>query len=175
MVQIDKIYYINSEDHTERKETMVSWLKECVPENKIERIEAICAEDSVYLKTQSHIKAIEAFIESGHGVCCIFEDNFAPIDKPRFWIYIARIFLLNVDFSLVQLTYTDLNSAETEHKFLVKPSHPQIAAGYVIKKEFAPTLLEYLKEQASEQTEELLSKWFVHVPKLGYQVESTNH
>jgi hypothetical protein len=182
MVQIDKIYYINFEQRADRKEHMKSWLKECVPENKIERIEAVCSEDNAYLKIQSHIKVLESFIESGHPVCCIFEDDFSPVDRVKFWIYIARVFFVKVDFDLVQFTHDATHDArtstETEHKFLVKPEHAQVAAGYMITKEFAPTLLEYLKSYESEQPEQpenLMSKWFVHVPNLGYQAESINH
>jgi GR25 family glycosyltransferase involved in LPS biosynthesis len=183
MVRIDKIYFINSEQRADRKEHMKGWLKECVPENKIERIEAVCSEDNAYLKIQSHIKVLEAFIESGHPVCCIFEDDFSPVDRVKFWIYIARVFFVKVDFDLVQFTHDALTSTETEHKFLVKPEHAQVAAGYMITKEFAPTLLEYFKTQTEESynsdtrvTEEsVLSKWFIHVPNLGYQAESSEN
>jgi hypothetical protein len=174
MVRIDKIFYINSEDHADRKETMASWLKECVPEDKIERIESICAEDNTLLKTQSHMKALEAFIESGHAVCCIFEDDFTPVDKLKFWMYIARIFMRNIKFDLVQFTSVESDSTETEHQFLVKPSRPQIAAGYMITREFAPTLLEYFKAEAFEQPENLMTKWYGHIPVLGYKSESIN-
>ena len=194
MVCIDKIYYINLEHRTDRKEHMESWLRECVPEDRIERIDAVYNKEKGYIGcTQSHIKALETFINSKHSVCCIFEDDYTPVDKIKFWVYITRIFVLKVDFDLIQLSYHGLVSTESEHTFLVKPTHAQTTSGYLITKEFAPILLETLKEalrlgmEEEEKTnhkasqyccdmywDKLMpqSKWYVHIPRLGYQIES---
>ena len=194
MVRIDKMYYINLEHRTDRKEHMEGWLKNLgLLPHSIERIDAVYNKEKGYIGcTQSHIKALETFLESGHNVCCIFEDDYAPVNPSFFLVSLANIFLKNVDFDLIQLSYNGLVSTETEYPFLVKPTHAQTTSGYMITREFAPKLLENFKEalhlslEAEETTgkntnyccdmywNKLMpeSKWFVHIPRLGYQMES---
>jgi GR25 family glycosyltransferase involved in LPS biosynthesis len=195
MVQIDKIYYINLEHRTDRKEHMEKWLQETlVPESKIERIDAVYNKEKGYIGcTQSHIKALETFLESDHNVCCIFEDDYTPIDTMTFWLFISRIFIKQINFDLIQLSYNGLVSTNTEYPYLVNPTHAQTSSGYLITREFAPKLLEnfkeslalaleYEKEHGSKNGQYALdmywdklmsiSKWYVHIPRLGYQIDS---
>jgi hypothetical protein len=194
MTCIDKTYYINLEHRTDRKKHMESWLKNLgLLPSKMERIDAIHDKEKGYLGcTQSHVKAVETFLESGHNVCCIFEDDFTPVDPASFLASLENIFLNKVDFDLVQLSYNDLVSTETEYPFLVRPTHAQTASGYMITRAFAPRLLKNFKEalslsiRAEETTgkhrnyscdvywDQLMprSNWFAHVPRLGYQVAS---
>jgi GR25 family glycosyltransferase involved in LPS biosynthesis len=194
MVRIDKMYYINLEHRTDRKEHMEKWIRKCVPEERIERIDAVYNKEKGYIGcTQSHIKALETFIQSEHDVCCIFEDDYTPVDDIKFWMYLARIFMSKIDFDLIQLSYNGLVSTETEHEFLVKPTHAQTASGYMITKQFAPKLLEVFKESLELSLEYEkehgcrnskyccdmywdkampTSKWYVHIPRLGYQIPS---
>lgn len=195
MVRIDKMYYINLEHRTDRKEHMEGWLKNLgLLPHSIERIDAVYNKEKGYIGcTQSHIKALETFLESDHNVCCIFEDDYTPVDLGFFLVSLVNIFVKKVDFDIVFLAYNGLVSTETEYQYLVKPSYLQTMSGYMITREFAPKLIENLKESmnlALEHEKEYNSKnpkycndiymnklipdskWFVHVPRLGYQIPS---
>lgn len=195
MARIDKIYYINLEHRTDRKEHMESWLQKIgLLPHSIERIDAVYNKEKGYIGcTQSHIKALETFLESENKVCCILEDDYTPVDSTFFLVSMANIFLKKVEFDLIQLSYNGLVSTKTEYPFLVKPTHAQTTSGYMITRAFAPKLLEVFKEALELSLEhekehgiqnpkyccdmywdKLMpdSKWFVHVPRLGYQMES---
>jgi GR25 family glycosyltransferase involved in LPS biosynthesis len=84
---VDCIYYINLAHRKDRNDHMQTWLRETgVPESKIQRIDAVHRPDKGYIGcTESHIKALETFIQSDHNVCCIYEDDYKPTDAPSYW------------------------------------------------------------------------------------------
>jgi GR25 family glycosyltransferase involved in LPS biosynthesis len=192
---IDKIYYINLEHRKDRREHMETWLRETgVPEEKIERIDAVYnKERGIVGCVQSHIKALETFINSDHLVCCLFEDDYIPVNKNSFWESIDSIFANNIEFDIIQLSYNKLESTNSSYTFLVKPTHAQTTSGYLITREFAPKLIENFKEGMEKLIEyydkygikngyycldaywdKLMPnyKWYVYHPRLGYQLES---
>jgi GR25 family glycosyltransferase involved in LPS biosynthesis len=174
---------------------MESWLHESgVPKDKIERIIAVYNKERGEIGCiQSHIKTLERFLNSEHLVCCIFEDDYNPIDKNTYWSSILKIFENNVDFNIIQLSYNKLRSTDSSHDFLVKPSHAQTSSGYLITREFAPKLIENFKEGMLKLIDHYNKyglrngdycldaywdnlmpyyKWYVYYPRLGYQLES---
>lgn len=107
----NKIYYINLQHRSDRREHMEKWFNETnIPKDKIERIDAIYETNNVLAAngcTKSHIKTLEYFLEYGVGdFCCVFEDDFMPNNKETFWNDIEKIFINNVDFDIIQLSYT---------------------------------------------------------------------
>lgn len=195
MDSIGKVFYINLEHRKDRKEHMESWLQETgVPADKIERIDAIYKPEKGYLGcTASHVKALETFLESNHKICCIYEDDYMPLHKETYWSEVQKVFDANVDFDLIMLSYNGIQPEETEHPFLVKTRHAQTTSGYMITREFAPSLLQTFREAYQFAIEEeaktnhkavmyccdiywwkliSVSKWYVFMPRLGLQMAS---
>ena len=192
---IDKLYYINLAYRTDRDEQIKKWLTVTnVPAEKIQRINAVHIPGRGHLgATASHVKALESFIASGAAVCCIYEDDYIPIDITTYWSSIQQVFDNAIDFDIVLLSYNILDSTPTQYPFLEKVQNSYTASGYIITREFAPRLLENftygfrLAVQEEIRTgrkthtycldiywKELMSvaKWYVIKPRLGRQLES---
>ena len=112
MQHIDKLYYINLAHRTDRAEQFKSWLaKTNVSAQNIQRIDAVYIPGRGHLgATASHIKALEEFISSGTETCCIYEDDYAPIDIHSYWPSIQQVFDNKVEFDIVLLAYNFLES-----------------------------------------------------------------
>jgi hypothetical protein len=194
MEYIDCIYYINLDHRKDRNEHMQTWLRETgVPESKIQRIDGVYRTDKGYLGcTESHIKALETFINSEHTICCIYEDDYTPTDALTYWSNIQHIFKVGLAFDVILLSYNALVSTPSGHPHLEKVTYSQTASGYCITKQYAKTLLNNFKESLSLalESEKLYGKnsnyccdiywrslmpignWYTYVPRLGLQMES---
>ena len=195
MQHIDTVYYINLAHRTDRTEQFKSWLAETnVPAQKVQRIDAVYIPGRGHLgATASHIKALEEFIISGAEMCCIYEDDYAPIDIQSYWSSVQQVFDNKVEFDIVLLAYNFLKSTPTQYPFLEKVSKSYTASGYILTRTFAPRLLENFKDAfrlaVDEESKtrrkthnycldvywaELMptSKWYVLKPRIGKQIES---
>jgi hypothetical protein len=194
MDYIECIYYINLAHREDRKTHMQTWLKETgVPESKIQRIDAVHRPDKGYIGcTESHIKALETFIESNHNVCCIYEDDYNPIDALSYWSNIQHIFKIGLPFDVILLSYNGLASIPSGHPHLEKVTYSQTTSGYCITKQYAQVLLKNFKESLGLALEAEKSygknsnyscdiywkslmpigNWYTYVPRLGLQMES---
>lgn len=201
MDHLDTIYYINLDHREDRNREFLECMSDLdVPVEKIQRISAIYNRDMGILGcVKSHIKAIETFLESGLKTSLILEDDFQYKNKDTFWSDIKRVFDTNVEFDILQLsynpnTYTNMvvyKSIDTEYPFLKKAEVTITTSGYIITRDFAPTLLENFKE-SSKMLEmcktnvdvhkysldiywnilKPKSKWYVIYPPIGYQRSS---
>jgi glycosyl transferase family 25 len=76
MDTIDKFIYINLKRRTDRNEHIVKELKKYnIPQEKIERFEAIEHEKGTLGCALSHLEVMKKFRDSGDKVWCIFEDD----------------------------------------------------------------------------------------------------
>lgn len=148
MDKIDQVYYINLDYRTDRKIQFEDWLTESgYPETKITRIPAIHVPYRGHVgATLSHIKTLETFLNSQHKYCCIFEDDYEPVDAKSFWSSIHQVFDSKIEFDILLLSYNLLESTETEWQFLHRVSKSFTASGYVIGRSFASILLDNMKE-----------------------------
>jgi hypothetical protein len=100
--------------------------------------------------TKSHIIALETFINSGHNNCIIFEDDFIFVKnlelvKKQFY----KLFTNQIDYDLVMLEKGNSKSVRNNtYNFLLTSICTKHSGGYLIKKEFAPVLLQNFKESA---------------------------
>ena len=140
----------------------------------------------------SHIKALETFLESTHGTCCILEDDFTFVLGQR---QVASLFktLETVPYDVCMLAANVLSSDATEHTLLRKVHDAQTTAGYCVSKSYARTLLANFREGAAKLKEgfetggkkeprfcldifwkslQPSAKWYVMNPKMGIQRES---
>jgi hypothetical protein len=197
MNYIDKVYYINLDHRTDRREEIEKVLDDLsCPSEKRERISAVQHSQFGTLGcTKSHIMALEKFIESGLEICLILEDDFIYEDPERFNKLIQYIFENKVQFDLIQLSYNHngLQSSETEHSLLRKVHKSGTISGILVHRDFAPKLLANYKEGHALLLEYVAkhgclihdlivdvywqrlqpqSMWFCFSPRLGYQRES---
>jgi GR25 family glycosyltransferase involved in LPS biosynthesis len=196
MEYIDCVYYINLEHRTERREEFLNEMKLLgVPESKIVRIDGVYTKGAGVIGCQySHIKALTAFIESGHKNCIIFEDDFKINLDINYAKYLVRkLFEKNIQFDVVMLGGS-IHKAETTDILSMSKAHKVLTtSGYIITKEFAPVLKELwvqhlpLIEEEYKKSGNILSeycldvvwtqiqpqnRWYIFNPKIGKQRES---
>jgi hypothetical protein len=151
MDKIDIIYYINLAHRKDRKSQFLEWVLDSeFPEEKISRIDAVYTNDFGQLGCcLSHIKALEEFIKSSYSNCIIYEDDYEPINRKNYWENLRRFFLSDIDYDMLLCSHNALQSSETIYEGFEKVKYSVTASGYLITKDFAPKLLENLKEAAA--------------------------
>ena len=98
----------------------------------------------------SHCKALEAFIESGASECIIFEDDFTF--RPEHIEFCKKAIRTIVGagdkakYDVVMLAANTREEYPTKFPYLTRIKFAFTASGYLIKKEFAPVLLQNFKE-----------------------------
>lgn len=147
---VDVIYYINLDDRTDRNEEFLKEMEKLnIPKDKIVRIPAIYNKERGHVGCAlSHIKTTKQFIESEYNTCIIFEDDFEFAQEPE---YINDMFETlhenNVDYDVCMLAGNIYESEPVpEYPFLKKATRVFTASGYMLSKNFAPTLLQNFTE-----------------------------
>lgn len=184
---IDKIFYINLDKRTDRREEIESELKQTNLYDRAERIEAIPTPNQGILGcTMSHLKAIRTAKERDYNNILILEDDFQfTIEKEEFENQITRLFENMPTFDVCMISYNIQRSIETNHDFLRKVLEAQTASGYIINKcfydklinlyEWAIPLLEQTKEHwnyANDQCWKRLqpeANWYALATRCGKQ------
>jgi len=198
MDTIDCIYYINLDKREDRNKEFLECMNDLnVPFEKIQRIPAIYETLGCLGCTKSHILALETFLASDNNKCIIFEDDFQYKDKEIFWSTIQSVIDTKVPIDIIQLSYNHIYYPEvyhiihdTEYPFLKKVEHTITSSSYIITKEFAPVLLQNLKESSELLSKhgrddnndyvldvywnkiQFISNWYIVSPALGYQRSS---
>lgn len=196
MEYIDRIYYINLDHRTDRKDQFLfEMAKLGVPAEKIERIPAIYNKEFGILGCGlSHKKALETFLASSYKNCMIFEDDFTfTLDINYAKFLIRSVFEENIAFDLIMLAGNIQKSVPTQSPFLEHVLDGQTASGFIVTREFAPHIVSCLEESTRlledwfiryhEKKHEYCndiywkklqpgSRWFIIKPKLGIQRES---
>jgi len=184
---IDKIFYINLDKRTDRREEIENELKQANLYDKAERIEAIPTPNQGILGcTMSHLKAIRTAKERDYNNILILEDDFQfTIEKEEFENQITRLFENMPTFDVCMISYNIQRSIETNDDFLRKVIEAQTASGYIINKcfydklinlyEWAIPLLEQTKEHwnyANDQCWKRLqpeANWYALATRCGKQ------
>jgi hypothetical protein len=196
MDTIDCIYYINLEHRADRREEFLNEMKLLgVPDSKIVRIEGVYTKGYGAVGCgYSHIKALTAFIESGHKNCIIFEDDFKITLDINYAKYLLRkLFEKNIQFDVVMLA-GNIHKAESTDMLSMHKAHKVLTtSAYIITREFASVLKELwlsyvpLLEEEYKKSGTIVSdycidvvwtkiqpqnRWYVFIPKIGKQRES---
>lgn len=196
MEHIDAILYINLSHRKDRNTHILNQITTnlCTDNYKIHRIDAIYKPNIGILGcTLSHIKALEYFREHPEwNNCLIFEDDFTF--KSNNIIEnndnIRQIFTDFSDYDCFLLSTNPIFAKyqNTHIENIKKTLYSQTASGYIISKQFINSLIENLKEAAnflenigrqSWNSNDIywsrlqpISKWYMFIPSLGYQVDS---
>jgi len=201
MEQIDIFYIINLKKRTDRLEQIVGELDKMeIPHKKIIRIEAIEDKIGVLGCSKSHALAVEHFISTGKNRCMIFEDDFEFTESRLkvsevLWGIFNSIFHSKIAIDCLMLSGVsncvspigDNNTVASKVYYASSPSC------YIITKEYAPCLLNNLKEGAAKQEkwinafgepenifnldlywvfEQMNNNYYMTEPKLGRQRDS---
>ena len=182
---VDIAYYINLDHREDRNKDVLGELDSVgFPRDKVVRISAAYEKDRGHIGcSKSHIKTVEQFIKSGHNTCMILEDDFKFTNDPS----VIDVFT-KIPFDVIMLSANVLVDEPSEHKGLRKVSNSQTSGGYLLTREYAPRLLQNLKDGLVELVKEydhqwyaldqywkrlqVTDNWYVADPKLGVQRES---
>jgi hypothetical protein len=194
------IYYINLDHRTDRNEQFLDEMSKVgLPESMVHRISAVENKEHGDVGcSKSHIMILQKFINSNYERCLVFEDDFEFIEaNPDLASYFRD--LINAEknglkWDVILFAANDVGSTFTDYPFLKKITDAQTTAGYMVSKDYAPTLLKNFQEgvakleeayknnetdpggsYAVDQYWKLLQKtgnWYLFQPKIGKQRES---
>jgi GR25 family glycosyltransferase involved in LPS biosynthesis len=189
---VDVIYYINLDHRTDRKQEFLQEMhKAGIPESKIVRVSAVKMDGRGDLGcSRSHIKAMDLFIASNYDNCIVFEDDFHWMPNADPVSAMKEFFNYRMDYDVLMLSANEVRTDKTDRSILRRVINVQTASGYMVHKDFAPTLLENFVEGANlleqgynegkpdaaqyavDQYWKKLqpdNEWFMIYPKLGKQ------
>lgn len=166
-----------------------------IPDTKIKRISAVSKPELGALGCGlSHVKTLDAFLETGELYCLVFEDDFQfTVDPNYFRFLLSHVFTVQKDFDVVMLGANVMKEEKTESRFLWRILDAQTSSAYLIRRDYAKIVRDLLEEgmKRLEEWYELhkepkhdycldiywkqlqpKGKWFVFHPKVGIQRES---
>jgi len=139
----------------------------------------------------SHIKSIEYMLEHPEwNTCLILEDDFTfrSEDSDELDCKLRELFDNIKEFDMCLLSSGCLKYSNTHMNDIKKVTYSQTTSSYILRKKFAPTLLDNMRASSSDMRingkchQNCLdihwtilqpnSSWYVFVPALGYQYSS---
>lgn len=157
---IDKIFYINLDKRTDRREQIEEELKQYNLLNNAERFPAIhTPEQGILGCTMSHLAVIKLAKERNYKQVLIVEDDFYfIISKEKFENELNTFFESTIPFDVCMISYNINQSNPTEYTFLQKITDAQTASGYIIHQSFYDSIINVL-EGAIEPLRETQQHW----------------
>ena len=158
MDNIDKIYYINLDHRTDRKEQfenqITTHFKDSILESRIERFPAIKHEQGLLGCSMSHLEVIKKARQTDAKYILVFEDDFEFIvSRETFLSNLKQLFqqveteTSSLDFKVVMLAYNANNRFEIENNDLLdSTSDVQTCAGYLVNFKYFDELIECWEE-----------------------------
>jgi glycosyl transferase family 25 len=139
---IDKIFYINLDKRTDRRNEIEEELLRFGLEG--ERYSAIYTPESGIVGCgYSHLNVLKLARDRGYNNVLILEDDFQFIvSKEEFEEEMTRFFKCKKHYDVLMLSYIVQETAETEFPFLGKVLNGQTASGYLINKHYINILIE---------------------------------
>lgn len=196
MENIGKIYYINLDHRTDRKEQFLREMEKLgISSEQVERIPGIYNEEIGAVGCgKSHIKTLETFLASQHDTCLIFEDDFEfTLDINYAKFLLRSLFEDKVAFDLVMVSGNIFKTGPAPVPYLQQVFDGQTVSGILVTRQFAPVLLSCFKEAIHEleawfnrykerkheycidiywKKLQPTARWFIFKPKFGIQRES---
>ena len=153
MDNIDKIYYINLDYRTDRKEQfenqITTHFKDSILESRIERFPAIKHEQGLLGCSMSHLEVIKKARQTDAKYILVFEDDFEfLVSREEFLSNLKQLFqqveteTSSLDFKVVMLAYNANNRFEIENNDLLdSTSDVQSCAGYLVNSKYFDELI----------------------------------
>jgi GR25 family glycosyltransferase involved in LPS biosynthesis len=140
---IDKIFYINLDKRTDRRENIENLLNEYGLE--YERYSAIPTPDSGIVGCgYSHLNVLKLARERGYKNVLILEDDFEfVVGKEEFEAQLAQLFESGLPFDVCMISYIIQKSedAASEYPFVRRILDGQTASGYIVNQHYFDELI----------------------------------
>ncbi len=196
MESIGAVYFINLDHRTDRlSQIQAEFGRMKIPDEKIHRISGVYKPECGALGCGlSHVKTLNAFLETTHTYCLVFEDDFQFTVDPNYFSFLLRhVFQSGKQFDMVMLGANVMKQEMTDSPFLRRILDAQTSSAYLISREYAKTVRDTLaegmkfleewfaihKEPKHEYCLDIYWKqlqpkgtWLVFNPKIGIQRES---
>ena len=155
---LDKIYYINLNKRTDRREQIEKELDSFGL--KYERFEAIETPGfGIYGCGLSHLSVIKNAKLNNYANVLILEDDFTfLVSKEEFEQKLSSFFELKLDYDVLMMSYNLIQKEETNNRLLTKVLEAQTASGYIIDKRYYDTIID-LYEWAMPLLNETKQHW----------------
>lgn len=143
---IDKVFYINLDKRTDRKETIEKELKEYNID--FERFPAVEISYFGCLGcSYSHHNAISLAKERGYKNVLILEDDFTFVISPEeFEKQMELFFKSNIDYDVCMFSYNLFDYTESNYDFLYKVNFSKTTSGYLVNEKYYDTLINNYRE-----------------------------
>lgn len=143
---VEHVYYINLKHRPDRDAQIRKEIQKLGLLDKTTRIEGVYEKGRGHLGcSQSHIMALEQFLQSPHQNCIIFEDDFQfRGDHPT--PALNQVFEQGVEYDVIMLSAGWTTAEKSQYDFLKKSTCTTTASGYLVNRKFAPRLLENFRE-----------------------------
>jgi len=135
------VYYINLDHRQDRNKEVLQEMKKLPRGAIVERVPAVYEKERGHLGcSKSHVNALKKFIQSGHDTCIIFEDDFEFVSGgPR---RLGNFLNGGFPFDVIMLATNETDARPCENQGFKKVYNAGTTSGYIVSKEFAPTLLQ---------------------------------
>lgn len=145
---IPKIFYINLDKRTDRREQIENELHKYNLYDKSERFPAIHTPDQGILGcTMSHLAVLRLAKERNYKQILILEDDFYFIVPPdEFERILQDFFDSTPDFNVCMIAYKLCQSEPTQQPFIQKVIEAQSASGYIVHQSFYDPLIKIFEE-----------------------------
>ena len=139
---IDKIYYINLNKRTDRREQIEKELNEFGL--NYERFEAIETHGfGIHGCGLSHLAVLKLAKENNYENVLILEDDFTfLVSKDEFEQQLTSFFDLKLPFDVLMLSYLLKHTEDTKYESISKVKEAETAAGYLVNKNYYNTLID---------------------------------
>ncbi len=149
MNNVQKFAYINLDKRKDRNEHILKELSNFkIPESKIQRISAVESIKGAYGCALSHVKAMEAFLESKDEVWCILEDDHYFTHTLEETDKLVNEFLDNSQYDVLLGCYCAVKGRDIYQSSFRRVSQSSMASFYIVKRRAAEALLASHKQSA---------------------------
>lgn len=171
---ISKIFYINLEKRTDRRQEIESELNNFGLD--YERFNAFHIPDFGSLGCGlSHLEVLKIAKERNYENVLILEDDFKfLVTKEEFEEELTKFFDLKLDYDVCMISYNVLESDETEYPFLRKVLDAQTTSGYIVNKKYFDKLIE-LDAYAAEELRKTKMHWIYAVDQIWKRYQKTDN
>jgi len=145
---IPRIFYINLDKRTDRRQEIEKELEQFNLLDKAERFQAFYTPDQGILGcTQSHLAVIKLAKERNYPNVLILEDDFYfIISKDEFEHELNEFFNNNIIFDVCMISYHLQQSQPTPYPFIQKVIEGQTASGYIVHNSFYDKIINLYEE-----------------------------
>jgi glycosyl transferase family 25 len=161
--KFDKVFYINCEHRTDRKESIESVFK-LVNFNNYERINAYYIPKNGALGcAKSHLMALKIAKEKNYKNVLILEDDFIlNINPTLFNQNIKRFFNKSLNWDVLMLSSNLVKYETCNIKFLLKVIEAQTTSGYAVNNHYFNKLIENFSEaEKLLENAERVNGWYI--------------